>query len=414
MGVVDLKWGGHDNEDMASGQMWSLSAASSPVEIVDQVIGQAVALKASDILLEPQEKQVIVRFRVDGSLSAFGEMPHGAYDHVVSRIKVLGNMDVTENRKPQEAKIRVDVEGHAYVLRAAIVSTNFGQMTALRVLDMPEFTEFSDLGMSEELSGLIKKNVSGRYGLFLVCGPTGSGKTTTVHTCLKHLNTGEVNIMTLEDPVEYVMPGINQIEVGAEIGMDFVSGLRMILRLNPDVVFVGEIRDAQTAKIAIQAALTGHLVISTIHGRNSIGALYRMIDLGVDKYMLSYALRAILSQRLMRRVCERCREVYTPTAGELEALVKETGKEVGGSQFLQGNGCEWCRGSKYKGRVGIYELLEMNEEVRQLAFSGVDETEFHRRLMEKGFVGMNQGGVKLVEEGVTSVGEFLQVMYDAR
>jgi type II secretory ATPase GspE/PulE/Tfp pilus assembly ATPase PilB-like protein len=400
------------NGNMAGTQTLNLSAAASPVEIVDQVIRQAVVLRASDILLEPQEREVMVRLRVDGILQTFGEMPHGAYDQVINRIKVLGNMDVAESRKPQESKIRIEVEGHPYVLRAAIVSTNFGQMTALRVLDLPQFGQFSDLGMSGELTERIKKNIEGRYGLFLVCGPTGSGKTTTVHTALKHLNTGEVNIMTLEDPVEYIIPGINQIEVGSDVGLDFVSGLRMILRLNPDIVFVGEIRDVQTAQIAVQASLTGHLVISTIHGRNSVGALYRLMDLGVDKYMLNYALRAILSQRLMRRVCDHCKEVYNPTPEEMELFEKEKGG--GMAQAWHGKGCEWCHNSRYRGRVGIYELLEMGDEVRKLVFAGSGETEFRRKMAEVGFEGMNKEGVRLVEGGTTSLREFLRTMYDAR
>src|SRR3989338_6464909 len=222
-------------------------------------------------------------------------------------------------------------------------------MAALRVLDMQQFSDFSQLGMEDELAEKVKRNISGRYGLFLVCGPTGSGKTTTVHSSLRHLNTVEVNIMTLEDPIEYIVPGINQIEVGEDVGLDFVSGLRTVLRLNPDVIFVGEIRDAATAKIAIQASLTGHLVISTIHGRNSVGALFRLLDLGVDKYLLSYALRAILSQRLMRRVCEKCREPYQPTAEEVELYREEKGALPG--QVWHGRGCEWCHNTRYKGRV---------------------------------------------------------------
>jgi type IV pilus assembly protein PilB len=391
---------------------FSLSGMSSPVEIVDQVISQATKLNASDILFEPQEKETVVRYRVDGVIQTFGVMPPGAYDQVLSRIKILGNMDVTENRKPQEAKIRFESEGHQYVLRAAIVSTNFGQMVALRVLDLPLFSEFDQLGMSKQLIEKIKRNVEGRYGLFLVCGPTGAGKTTTVHTCLKYLNTGEENIMTLEDPIEYVIPGINQIEVGMDVGMDFANGLKMILRLNPDVVFVGEIRDVETARTAIQASLTGHLVISTIHGRNSIGGLYRLMDLGVDKYMLNYALRGILSQRLMRRICDNCRGSVAPTESEVKKYLAETG-QVPGTVYA-GSGCDACNQTKYKGRVGIYELLEMDDEVRKLVFSGAGETEFREEMGKRGFVGMNQEGVGLVAEGVTSLKEYLRTMYDAK
>ena len=393
-------------------QLFNLSGMSSPVEIVDQIIGQGIRLKASDILLEPQEKEVLVRFRVDGVLHAFGSMPFGAYDQVLSRIKVLGNMDVAENRKPQESKIRFEVDSHAYVLRAAIISSHYGQMAALRVLDMPQFSEFESMGMSAELASKVKSNISGRYGLFLVCGPTGAGKTTTVHACLKQLNTGEANIMTIEDPVEYVMAGLNQIEDGSDVGLDFASGLRVMLRLNPDVIFVGEIRDADTAKIAIQASLTGHLVISTVHSRNAVGALYRLMDLGIDRYMINYALRGILAQRLMRRVCDQCGDIYQPTPQEIDFYTLEKGSPPG--VLKHGQGCEACHQTKYNGRVGIYELLEMDDDVRNLISAGTGETQFRDELKKKGFSDMNQEGVALVDSGITSIAEYMRTVYDAR
>ncbi|MBI2008603.1 type II/IV secretion system protein [Candidatus Amesbacteria bacterium] len=395
-----------------NGAVFNLSGMSSPVVIVDQVISEAVRIEASDILLEPEEKEVRVRFRVDGSLRTFGSMVHGAYEQVLSRIKVLGNMDVTENRKPQEAKIRFEVENHPFVLRAAIVSTNFGQMAALRVLDVPKYVEFEQLGMSRELTERVKRNISGRYGLFLVCGPTGAGKTTTVHASLKYLNDGEVNIMTIEDPVEYVVSGVNQIEVGTDIGMDFASGLRMVLRMNPDIVFVGEIRDSETAKIAVQASLTGHLVVSTVHARNSVGALFRMLDLGVDRYMVNYALRAIVSQRLMRRVCENCKEEYHMLPEESAFYEREAGRLPGVTTV--GKKCDACQQTGYKGRVGIFELLEMDDELRGLVISRSGETQFREALVKRGDKGMNEEGVDLVDSGVTSIREFIRTMEDAR
>lgn len=395
-----------------NGSAFNLSSLSSPVVIVDQVIAEAVKRKASDILFEPAEDTVVVRLRIDGYLQAMGDMAPGAYSQALARIKVLGNMDVAENRKPQEAKIRIEVDNHQYVLRVAIVTTNFGQMCALRLLDLPEYNQLSSLGMPATLVERVKQNITGRYGLFLVCGPTGSGKTTTVHACLQHLNVGDVNIMSIEDPVEYVVPGVNQLEVRHESGVDFVTGLRYILRLDPDVVFVGEIRDSETARTAIQAALTGHLVISTIHSRNSIGALYRLIDLGVDKYMINYALRAIVAQRLVRRVCDHCKQPYTPLATEVAAFQSETGRPL--SVSMKGIGCEWCNKTGFAGRVGMFELLEMDEVIRKAVSDGVGEQEIRERVKSSGFVSMGSEGGMLVEQGITSLPEFLRTTFDAK
>lgn len=218
--------------------------------------------------------------------------------------------------------------------------------------------------------------------------------------------------MTLEDPIEYVMPGLNQMQIGDDVGLDFASGLKLILRLNPDIVFVGEIRDAETAKIAIQASLTGHLVISTIHARNSVGALYRLIDLGVDRYMINYALRAIVSQRLMRRVCESCKEIYVPEAADVSVYTMEKGSAPG--NLIHGRGCDFCGQTKYRGRVGIYELLEVDDNIRKMVTSTAGETEFRKELAEIGFAGMDKEGIRLVDEGVTSLREYIRTMYDAR
>jgi len=218
--------------------------------------------------------------------------------------------------------------------------------------------------------------------------------------------------MTIEDPIEYIMPGINQIEVGEDVGLDFIRGLRIMLRLNPDIVFVGEIRDQETAKIAVQASLTGHLVVSTIHARNSVGALYRLMDLGVDRTIINYAVRAIVGQRLMRKVCEHCREAYQPTPEEVELYTKEKGAAPG--QLVHGKKCELCHMTRYSGRVGVYELLEMNDEIRKMVLAGEGETQFKEGIQGKGFVNMNQEGLKLVDSGITSLREYIRTMYDAR
>lgn len=389
-----------------------LSGLSTPTQILDQVINQAARTNASDILIQPQEKEVLVRLRVDGLLSTFGQMPIGSYDQLLSRVKVLANIDIAENRKPQEGKIKLNVGTRDYVLRVAIITTNFGQMVTMRVLSLPEFSEFTTLGMSSELIESVKKNITGRYGLFLVCGPTGSGKTTTIHSCLKYLDTGEINIMTVEDPIEYEVSGLNQIEVDYGIGMDFVSCLRTILRLSPDVIFIGEIRDAETARVAIQASLTGHLVISTIHSRTSVGAIYRLLDLGIEKHILNYALRGILSQRLLRKICERCRQPYAPTKSETDFYTKEKGSPP--LALVHGTKCDFCRQTRYSGRVGTYELLEMNDNIRDLLLANPSEAEFSTKLKEQGFKNMQQAGLELVDSGVTSIREYIRTVYDAR
>lgn len=391
---------------------FDLSGLSTPTQILDQVINQAIHLKASDILIQPQEKEVLVRFRVDGLFQTFGQMPIGSYDQLLSRVKVLANMDIAESRKSQEGKIKLNVGSRDYVLRVAIVLTNFGQMVTMRVLSLPEFTEFDSLGMNPEMIENIKRNIIGRYGLFLVCGPTGSGKTTTIHSCLKYLNQGDVNIMTVEDPIEYEVSGINQIEVDYGIGMDFVSSLRTILRLSPDVIFIGEIRDAETARVAIQASLTGHLVISTIHSRTSVGAIYRLLDLGIEKHILNYALRAILSQRLLRKVCEHCKKPYAPTKSELDFYVKEKGSPP--LALVHGEKCDFCHQTRYAGRVGTYELLEINDQIRDLLLTDPSEVEFTAKIKEQGFKSMQQAGLELVDSGVTSIREYIRTVYDAR
>ncbi len=389
-----------------------LSGLSTPTQILDQVINQAIHLKASDILIQPQEKEVLVRFRVDGLFQTFGQMPIGSYDQLLSRVKVLANMDIAESRKSQEGKIKLNVGNRDYVLRVAIVSTNFGQMVTLRVLSLPEFTEFESLGMNSELIENVKRNITGRYGLFLVCGPTGSGKTTTIHSCLKYLNQGDVNIMTVEDPIEYEVSGINQIEVDYGIGMDFVSSLRTILRLSPDVIFIGEIRDAETARVAIQASLTGHLVISTIHSRTSVGAIYRLLDLGIEKHILNYALRAILSQRLLRKVCEHCHKPYAPTKPELDFYIKEKGSPP--LALVHGEKCDFCHQTRYSGRVGTYELLEINDLIRDFLLTNPSEVEFSAKIKEQGFKSIQQVGLELVDNGTTSIREYIRTVYDAR
>ncbi len=338
-------------------------AANEPpiIKLVNLLFSIAVKDRASDIHIQPMENDLRVRFRIDGLLYDTYKPPKRAQNAIASRIKVMAGLDVAEKRLPQDGRIKIRVGDKEIDVRVSIIPTAYGEQVTMRLLDKNAgMVDLGELGMSPALEKTISALISRPQGVFLVTGPTGSGKTTTLYSALQYINTPEKNILTIEDPVEYIIQGIGQMQVNPKINLDFAKALRSFLRQDPDVIMVGEIRDEETARISIQAALTGHLVFSTLHTNDSASALTRLVDMGIEPYLLTSSITAILAQRLIRRICPFCREVYEPTEFEQE-LLKGYLKQGGGTVY-KGKGCDECLNTGYIGRVGLYELLILDYE----------------------------------------------------
>jgi type IV pilus assembly protein PilB len=319
-------------------------------------------------------------------------------------------MDVTENRKPQESKIRFEKDDHPYVLRAAIVSTNFGQMAALRVLDAPKFTEFEQLGMSAEFAEKIKKNISGRYGLFLVCGPTGSGKTTTLYAALNEKDRTISNITTIEDPVEYQFDNINQVQINRLAGMTFVNGLRAILRQDPDVILVGEVRDVETAQIAVQSALTGHMVMASLHAADAVGAIFRFLDMGLPGYLVASSVVGVVAQRLVRVNCGFCAEEVPVKAEENDFYTAVRGRGPNQKQ-MAGTGCRRCSGTGFHERTGVFECMGVDEQIRAMIVGQSTQEQIREYARGEGMRTLQDAVCDLVDEGQTTIAEAMRTVY---
>ena len=333
------------------------------VRTVNSIIQQAIFMNASDIHLEPMEDIMRVRFRIDGMLKQVMDLPKASSQAIVSRIKIMADMDIAEKRLPQDGRIQLKINKSEIDLRCSSIPTIFGEKIVLRILDRNNMIiSLEKLGFASELLAEYKKLISISYGMILVTGPTGSGKTTTLYATLNEINTAEKNIVTIEDPVEYILRGITQIGVNAKAGLSFARGLRSILRQDPDVIMIGEIRDRETADIAVRAATTGHLVFSTLHTNNAAGALPRLIDMGAENYLVASALIGVIAQRLVRRICPFCKEEYIICAGSPQALFM--GLKQKDIVLYRGKGCYKCGYSGYKGRMAIHEVLRVNDRIR--------------------------------------------------
>lgn len=374
-------------------------------KLVESLLLQAVQSRASDIHIEPEESIVSVRLRVDGLLKHVTTYPLTIHNSVVSRIKILGGMDITENRKPQDGKIRTELEGKDLDIRVSTFPTLFGENVVLRLLDkramLPNLT---DLGFSKENLAQFSKLITHSHGIILVTGPTGSGKTTTLYAALSKLNSEEKNIVTIEDPVEYVLPRVRQTQVNIKAGITFANGLRGFLRQDPDIMMVGEIRDRETVDMAIQSALTGHLVFSTLHTNDAPSALARLIDMGAEPFLISSSLLGILAQRLVRVNCVKCREAYTPAAEVLKSVgIPE------GTAIMRGKGCPKCNQTGFSGRIGIYELMFVTDEIKTLVDSRHSAADLKKKAVEQGMKTLRQDGLEKVLRGVTTLEEVLRV-----
>ena len=377
------------------------------VRLVNLLVENAIAGEASDIHIEPFEDSLRIRYRIDGILYDQEAPPRRLQAAVTSRIKIMAEMNIAERRLPQDGRIRVTLHGRRVDIRVSTIPTVHGESIVMRLLDRSSvFYPLERLGFSSEMLARFEKLIQRPHGILLVTGPTGSGKTTTLYAALDKINSPDRKIITVEDPVEYQLKGVNQIPVKPKIGLTFSSGLRHIVRQDPDVILVGEIRDLETAEIAIQAALTGHLVFSTLHTNDAPSAVTRLQDMGVEPYLLSSVLEGVLAQRLVRRICQACRAPDAPSVADIEALGLGVDPHT---KLFRGVGCEECRGTGYRGRTGIYELFPIFEDARSLILRRASSREIRRLAIDMGMVTLRQDGWVRAVEGVTTIDEVLRV-----
>ena len=381
------------------------------IQVVNLLITQALRDRASDIHIEPQSTHVRLRYRVDGAMHDILELPASMALALVSRLKIMADLSIVERRRPQDGQIAMMVEGHDLNIRIAIAPTIFGEKVVLRLLDKsrPLF-RYTELGMSDETAAHYIELVHSPFGMVVCSGPTGSGKTTTLYATLLALNNPELNITTIEDPVEYVMPGITQIQINPTTDVTFATGLRSILRQDPDIILVGEIRDTETARIAVRSALTGHLVLSSIHATDAASSVQRFLDMGIEPFLLASSLAAVVAQRLVRRICTYCKVPYAPTAEDLAFYDSAGGAEK--TVFMHGGGCTFCSHTGYLERIGVYELLELTEDIRAMVVAGVGRDAIRNQAINQhGMRTLRQEGLRLVSEDVTTISEVVRQIW---
>ena len=382
------------------------------IQVVTRIIERAVADRASDVHIEPMENRVRVRNRIDGALKEVLSLPTSMSQALTSRIKIMAGLNIVERRRPQDGQIETVAGGRTLDIRVSTAGTVFGESTVLRILDRKRaLYGLHDLGMPTDVEERYREIIQSPYGLVVCAGPTGSGKTTTLYTTLQAVKSDEINVMTVEDPVEYVFPDINQMSINEQAGITFAGGLRAILRQDPDTILVGEIRDIETARIAIQAALTGHFVLSTVHATDAASALHRFIDMGIEPFLLSSALLATVGQRLVRQNCEHCSAPYDPTPEELAFYDKAGGQKADDGVFRKGQGCDACSGTGYYGRVGVYEVLRMTDEIRDRVIDHAQADEIRKLAEDDGMVSMHARAVGLIDDGISTIAEVMRTVY---
>lgn len=379
------------------------------IKLVNSIILKAITEDASDIHIEPTERGIQVRFRVDGILHQAMNLPRKMTFSVISRIKVMSNLDIADRRTPQDGRIPLKIADRNMDLRVSTLPTIYGEKVVIRILDKENIKNYTldKLGFSKYNMEQFMSFLKSSYGMILVSGPTGSGKTTTLYTALKVLNNADTNIITVEDPVEYVLDGINQAQVHAKIGATFATYLRSILRQDPDVIMVGEIRDQETAEIAIRSATTGHLVLSTLHTNDAPGVITRLIDMGIEPFMVASSVTGVVSQRLVRRICPDCRVKYTPTMAEMTFA----GMDDPNLDLFEGRGCDKCNNSGYRGRVAIHELLNVTPTIQRLILKSPSNDELRHMALREGMVSLKDDGIYKVQQGVTTIKEVMRVAF---
>ena len=410
-----------DEDDESVAQLWSdaapvrqiqsvLSGDAPIIQLVDKIVTQALRDRASDIHVEPTDRHVRIRYRIDGALREVLNLPASAGPELVSRIKIMAEMDIVERRRPQDGQFQMHVDGLDLDVRVATGATIWGETAVLRLLDKTRsMKRLAELGMPtasyERYLGIVHKP----YGMIVCSGPTGSGKTTTLYATLAEISRTELNVMTIEDPVEYVFPAVNQMQINTQADVTFAVGLKSILRQDPDVILVGEIRDEETARIAVQAALTGHLVMSSLHATDASSALYRLLDMGIEPFLVSSSLVGVVGQRLVRRICPTCVGPYEPSAAD-----RQTYERLGGTPkdtFLRGSGCNYCSNTGFRDRIGVYEVLEVTDAIRELIVTRAAPKDVRRVATENGMRTMGNEAMALVAADVTTIDEVIRTVY---
>ncbi len=383
----------------------SLAEDASVVRLVDGIISKAILEHASDIHVEPDEDILRIRYRLDGILHEMLTLNKILHPAIVSRIKIMSGMDIAEKRIPQDGRFKMKKDFKDIDFRVSTLPTNYGEKVVLRILDREQaLLDLKNIGMDEYNLSIYNEIISKPYGIVLISGPTGSGKTTTLYATLNKLNTLEKNIITVEDPIEYNFRLINQVNVDESAGLTFANALRSILRQDPDIIMVGEIRDRDTAEISIQASLTGHLVLSTVHTNDAASCVVRLVDMGIEPYLVATSLIGVVGQRLVRKICPYCKVEYKPEPD----IAKQLGIDEN-EPIYKGEGCERCKYTGYMGRIGIYEVMKINREIRRLIHSGASSDEIRQAAMEYGFKPMREAGFELVRKGITTIEEVLRV-----
>ena len=399
-----------ETEESDMSQSETVDENSAPVvRLVQLMIQEAVQLRASDIHIEPFEKSIRIRYRIDGVLIERDSPPRRLLGAVISRVKILSRLDIAERRRPQDGRIKVTVGEKELDLRVSIIPTNHGQSIVMRLLDKDNIKiGLRQLGLEEENFRTFQSLIRRPNGIILVTGPTGSGKTTTLYACLNSLNRPDRKIITAEDPVEYYLPGINQVEVRHQIGLDFSRIIRSMLRQAPNIILVGEMRDAETAQMGIQASLTGHLVFSTLHTNDAPGAVTRMIDMGVPGYLVASSVIAVMAQRLVRVICGRCKQPHKPP----ESILRDAGitpEMAVDAEFSQGKGCQYCQKKGYRGRMAIFEIMTMTPQIRELVFNNATTTQIRNLAVQQGMKTLYADGIRKVLQGLTTLEEVFRI-----
>ncbi|MDA8044613.1 MAG: GspE/PulE family protein [Actinomycetota bacterium] len=387
-----------------------LTADSPVAQVVSMLVTQALRDRASDLHIEPSDQILRIRFRIDGALNDVRELPIQMAAPLISRIKILAGMNIVERRRAQDGQFATEVDGREIDMRVSTMATVWGEKCVIRLLDKTRsLIQLDHLGMPADTHASYSKMVHSPFGMVLCAGPTGSGKTTTLYATMTEIDERSRNIVTIEDPVEYVFPSINQIQTNDQAGVTFADGLRSILRQDPDVILVGEIRDQETARIAVQAALTGHFVMSSLHATDSVAALHRFLDMGIEAFLLASSVLGIVSQRLVRRICRSCVATYEPTAEEMAFYTEGGGPRK--AHFYRGTGCNFCSHTGYQGRIGVYEFLHMTPEIRRLLVGWATQDELRRVAINQGMRTLSAEGLSLVHQDVTTISEVLRSIY---